>query len=241
MWSIQTGEAVRGSGGARAPSGSRPSRKTTAPTPFPRARAFCVWKKLKPLGEGRLPHLLLRKAAVSGRGRALPPLTGRVAGGIVKESGKEDERIMEQKQKEAAESCMRLIRTHNNAVHRFFLAEGLHPGQAVVLRMLSEEGTPPTQKEIARELMVSAPTVAACIRRLEESGCIQREPDEEDGRCNRIHLTERGREISAQCTRGFRTVIDTMMEGFSEAESEQLRGFLERMTENIVRLNEEEP
>ena len=49
----------------------------------------------------------------------------------MKESGKEDERIMEQKQKEAAESCMRLIRTHNNAVHRFFLAEGLHPGQAV--------------------------------------------------------------------------------------------------------------
>ena len=145
---------------------------------------------------------------------------------------------MEQYQLEAAECYMKVMRMSKQAAHRFFLAEGVHPGQAMALHVVScAEETPPTQKEIARELQVSAPTIASCIRRLEESGCIVRAADEEDGRCNRILLTEQGKMLSARCNRGVETIMETMMEGFSAEESRQLKGYLERMAENISRLN----
>ncbi len=107
------------------------------------------------------------------------------------------------------------------------------PMLLVTLLVGESEGKTYSQRELAREMRRSPATVAVALKALERGGYIRRRTDEKDSRRNLVALSEKGREAVDACGRAFRSVDETMLEGFSPAEREQLSGFFQRMLENL--------
>jgi len=113
---------------------------------------------------------------------------------------------------------------------------GLYRGQQFVLCALwKEEGI--SHSELADRLGVHPTTVTNAVKRMERSGFVERRPDLSDQRVSRVYLTDAGREIQGAVEQIWAQLEARTLEGFSAEEREMLRGFLERIHEN---LNEDE-
>ena len=130
-----------------------------------------------------------------------------------------------------------LKRVHELATNAVFNEYGIgNLGQPTLLFMLEGEerhGRFPTQREIARDLNLSPTTITVSLKSLEKHGCINKLPDDEDMRKNRISLTEKGREITKKCAEASDKVDETMYLGFSDEEIALISSFYIRMTENL--------
>ena len=109
---------------------------------------------------------------------------------------------------------------------------GLYYGQPMILEFITNHDRC-TQKELAKGLHISAPSVATSLKRLEKAGMVNRIPDESDTRKKLLAVTENGREA----LRKFRKICDetdnTMFSGFSNEECEILRQLLQRLYTNL--------
>ena len=90
-----------------------------------------------------------------------------------------------------------------------------------------------TQKDIADFLQVSPPTIAAAVKRLEKNGMVQRVTDQKDLRCNRLTVTEKGKDYVSSCRRAFDGVDALAFRGFREEECLALYDYLQRLTANL--------
>lgn len=90
-----------------------------------------------------------------------------------------------------------------------------------------------SQKELAKSLNVSAPSITSSIQKMERAGYITRQPDKEDQRVMRLSLTEKGR----SCIQGVKTVADQMEElmlrGMNTEEKLLLRRLMQQIYENL--------
>ena len=77
------------------------------------------------------------------------------------------------------------------------------------------------------------------LKRLETGGYIRRRTGSSDGRCNEVRITAKGGEVVEQSMRIFEGVDARMFEGFTAAESERLRDALQRVLENLRKMEEE--
>ena len=90
-----------------------------------------------------------------------------------------------------------------------------------------------TQKELAEAMNTSAAAMSATLKRLQKAGLVERLSLEEDSRKNKIRLTEKGKKFHED-TFGKTLAIDkTMLNGFSEEETQQLFEYLDRIQANI--------
>lgn len=93
-----------------------------------------------------------------------------------------------------------LLRFHNRLERRMGEALGGHgltlPQFDVLATLWHGEGI--TQQELAERLLVSKGNVVGLIDRVGAAGWVERRPDPEDRRANRLYLTEAGREILGQ-------------------------------------------
>ena len=103
----------------------------------------------------------------------------------------------------------------------------------VVLRLLAHRDGM-RQSELAQKAHLSAPTISATLRRMEEEGLITRRACEKDGRAVGVYLTETGRARHESMIAMLRTLDSVLMQGFDEAETRALADMLERMRENIL-------
>ncbi len=130
-----------------------------------------------------------------------------------------------------------LHHAHRRQVMKAQAAHGLEdlgsPMLLVTLFVGESEGKTYSQRELAGAMRRSPATVAVALKPLERNGYICRKSDERDSRRNLVELTDKGREAVEVCGRAFRSVDETMLEGFSPAEREQLSGFFLRMLENL--------
>ena len=95
-------------------------------------------------------------------------------------------------------------------------------------------GTPVrTQRELARLLHVSPPAVPTSLKSLERKGYILREPGDGDARCNRVLLTEKGRQAVDDCLACLRRVSRRMYAGLTNEEQAVMRSFYLRMLDNL--------
>jgi MarR family transcriptional regulator, organic hydroperoxide resistance regulator len=85
----------------------------------------------------------------------------------------------------------------------------------VLATLLHGEGI--TQQELAERLLVSKGNVVGLIDRVGAAGWVERRPDPEDRRANRLYLTEAGRRILDQAWPGQvaqgRKIFGTLTEG----------------------------
>ena len=90
-----------------------------------------------------------------------------------------------------------------------------------------------TQRELARLLHVSPAAVTTSLQSLERKGYILREPRDGDARCNRVLLTDKGRQAVKDCLACLQRVSRRMYAGFTTEEQAIMRSFYLRMLDNL--------
>ena len=90
-----------------------------------------------------------------------------------------------------------------------------------------------SQKELARVLRQTPPSVTNAIQKMEQKGYILRKSDEKDQRMLRLHLTEKSQKYLSQVKQTFRQMEAELFEGISKEEKEELRKILLRMLRNV--------
>jgi len=80
--------------------------------------------------------------------------------------------------------------------------EGLSTAALVVLTQAARADTPQRPGQLAAELQMTSPNMAAALRALEEGGMITRQPDPGDGRKVFVHVTKSGRDIVDRTSAG---------------------------------------
>ena len=83
----------------------------------------------------------------------------------------------------------------------------LNRSQASVLFMLHQRDSM-SQKELAAQLNITAPSITSMIQKMERDGYLTRHPDPKDQRVMRLSLTEKGK----SCIQAVKDVADRMEE-----------------------------
>ena len=115
----------------------------------------------------------------------------------------------------------------------------LNRSQASVLFMLHQRDSM-SQKELAAQLNITAPSITSMIQKMERDKYITREPDRHDQRVMRLALTEKGR----SCIQAVKNVADRMEEiffqGMSLEEKLLFRRLLIQAGENLTNYERKE-
>nr|WP_319487654.1 MarR family transcriptional regulator [uncultured Caproiciproducens sp.] len=122
---------------------------------------------------------------------------------------------------------------HRIYIHRAAAENNIFFGQLPILEYV-EKHDRCTQRELAEQLQVSAPSITTSVKRMQKTGLLQKAADENDLRCTRITITEKGKKLSQQSRRAFDAVDARMFVGFADEECEQFRGYLNRLIANIA-------
>ncbi len=121
-------------------------------------------------------------------------------------------------------------------LHRYRIIKALsgndiYFGQPPILDYLAEHGNC-AQNELARNMRVSAASVAVSIKRMCKTGLIEKTPDPSDMRINRISLTEKGRAAQRKCREECDIIDKRMFSGLSDEELSLLENMLDRIIHN---------
>jgi DNA-binding MarR family transcriptional regulator len=130
----------------------------------------------------------------------------------------------------ALEDLVRLVRRLNPA-------GGLSATAAATLSSLDRRG-PARLTELAGQQGVSQPAMTQLITRLQDAGLATREPDPEDGRVVRVHITDAGR-AELRHRRAVRTTrLAALLEHLPAAERRALTAVLPAVA-TLTRLSHE--
>jgi DNA-binding MarR family transcriptional regulator len=97
-----------------------------------------------------------------------------------------------------------------------------------------------TQKELSEWLYISKSTTAKAVKNLMDNGYVRKEKDTEDNRYDRLYLTEKGKQISAQMQETFKEVVDITTRNLSPLEVKQTMELLKRILNNVLEENRTE-
>lgn len=134
--------------------------------------------------------------------------------------------------KELSHSFIRLECVKRFTMHNMLKDSGVYFGQPPILDFLEKNGVC-TQNELAKALEVSPASIAVSIKRMQKNGVVEKIADDNDLRCNRISLTEKGRELTREMHRKFDQIDKIMFADFDENELATLKGYLDRIYNNL--------
>jgi DNA-binding MarR family transcriptional regulator len=124
-------------------------------------------------------------------------------------------------------------KAHRTAVDTALRAHNVHVGQEMILmRLWEQEGQ--TQTQLAEQLCVEPPTVTRMIQRMEMEGLLERRPDPEDARIQRVFLAPAGRALREQVERCWQQVEAATVAGFTTEERMLLRRLLLQLRDNLA-------
>lgn len=109
----------------------------------------------------------------------------------------------------------------------------LTAAQGPILGYLSRQKTPPCSRDIEEEFHLSHPTVSGLLSRLEKKGFIAFLPDEQDRRCKRIVLLDKGRQCNTQILQVILSNEARMLQNFTPEETALFTDFLRRAIVNM--------
>ena len=109
------------------------------------------------------------------------------------------------------------LATHGLSVSQFDVLATLRHGEGI------------TQQELAERLLVTKGNVVGLIDRVGAAGWVERRPDPDDRRANRLYLTDAGRKLLAEVFPCHAADIRAAFGRFSEAELRQMHQLLERL------------
>lgn len=96
------------------------------------------------------------------------------------------------------------------------------------------------QKDLEAEFSISGATATNILKLMEKDEIIRREPLERDGRLKKIALTEKGYCLDAKARENIDRLEEAMRKNLSEEEFTIFSNVLDKITQNIVCLVEED-
>ena len=108
----------------------------------------------------------------------------------------------------------------------------LKPWQAAMLFSL-HQNSGMSQRELAKKMKLTPPTITSGIKKMEKQGLIERRPDEQDQRIMRLYLTEKAENCLEQVWGVINKMEEMLVSGFSIEEKILLRRFLLQMLDNL--------
>lgn len=114
---------------------------------------------------------------------------------------------------------------------------GLKPNQAGILVVLRSEGGL-SQKELAKRMGVTPPSMTAALKKMEKQGYVLREQDEKDQRITKIRISDQGIECLNGLQYMMRNLEKRLYEGISAEERQEMKETLLKMRENVLRYKE---
>ncbi len=109
---------------------------------------------------------------------------------------------------------------------------GLRFAQVPVLATL-QDGTPRSQKALARIAEIEQPSMAQILARMERDGLIRRERDPNDARSTLISLTATALARLPSARQAMQRASREAVEGFDDADVRALAALLERVIRNL--------
>lgn len=109
----------------------------------------------------------------------------------------------------------------------------LTAAQGRIMAFITHSRQAPCARDIEETFRLSHPTVSGLLSRLEKKGFIEFRPDEQDRRCKRIYILQKGRELHETM---HNTIVDMeaqLVSGFTEEEKIQFRNLLMKAIENV--------
>lgn len=114
----------------------------------------------------------------------------------------------------------------------------LHFGQLPILGALSKLG-PSSQKDIANELHVSAPSIANSVKRMEKKGLLTCEVKEDDRRLHVLSITKKGEEAKQYCFEHFYQIDKAMCVNIPEEDLLIFEKVMNAMINNLKEKGED--
>lgn len=109
----------------------------------------------------------------------------------------------------------------------------LTAAQSHVLCYITYRKTPPCARDVEEAFQLSHPTVSGILSRLEQKEFIALRPDEQDRRCKRIYIQEKGIQLNEMMHHTVQTMEEKMVENFSDQEKVQFADLLQRAIANM--------
>lgn len=104
-----------------------------------------------------------------------------------------------------------------------------------------KQGKATNQRDLAQFAKMEQPSMAQMLARMERDGLIRRVPDPSDGRSSQVMLTETAlARLPEACDVLFKGNAEAL-DGFSEKEAAQLKRLLDRLIDNLYRLDRDRP
>ena len=145
-------------------------------------------------------------------------------------------------EKSLHQSCVELLikinRAHKKTVDTGVSTKiGLHRTSHIILMKLSGSNSLPSQKELADDIGVSAAAISGALDKLEAEGYIERRIGN-DNRFNEIFITEAGKRIVLETRELFLDIDSALFLDISEDELLSFKKCLEKIYNNVQRLEE---
>ena len=125
-----------------------------------------------------------------------------------------------------------VVRLHFIRIHSLLEETGLYPGQPPLLFSLNRRNGQ-SQRELSQDLNVKASTMAVMIKRMEKTGLIRKEPDENDQRISRIFITEEGKEVCLKLKDIHSQIEEESFKNFTPEEKELLITLMMKLKGNL--------
>lgn len=109
----------------------------------------------------------------------------------------------------------------------------LTAAQGQVIAFIVHRQEPPCARDIEEAFQLSHPTVSGILSRLEQKGFIQVLPDEQDRRCKRLYVQQKGQDLHETMHQVIRDTEQRLVEGFTAEEKEQFASLLRRSIDNL--------
>lgn len=90
-----------------------------------------------------------------------------------------------------------------------------------------------SMKDIEEHLKVTHPTVIGIVKRLEEKGFVTTAPDQDDRRVKLVAITSKTTKMIKKLDQRKRKIDETLLKGFTERETRELRRMLFMIEENL--------
>ena len=138
------------------------------------------------------------------------------------------------------------VRVVNNIIDRYFHTSweklGIEPTrmQCATLHYLrNHKGEDVFQKDLEAAYSITGATATNILKVMEKDGLIQRIPMEKDARLKKIEMTEKGRTYDEVAHENVVRLEQGMIKGFTEEELTTFREYMDRLTQNVVDLVDE--
>ena len=110
---------------------------------------------------------------------------------------------------------------------------------ATMCYLREHEGENIFQKDLEEAFSITGATATNILKVMEKEGLVTRVPMPQDGRLKKLKLTEKGYSIDENARANVHRLEEGMKKGFTEEELTTFRTYLDRMTQNIVEMVEE--